>query len=110
MQQIMPIIKINGFFEFIEPDVLDKRLKAGTARKLGDMPTAYEEVTPPPPPVKAPTPMAPPPDLDSIVDEDPPPSADRQTYQTADLKPEPRRRRGRPRKQAPLPPAAADAE
>jgi len=105
----MPIIKDvgNPMFEFIHPDELNRRLKAGTARPIPGMPVAFEGLEPAPTP-KAPPP--PPPDLDSIVDEDPPPLADRQTYQTADLKPEPRRRRGRPRKQAPLPPAAADAE
>jgi hypothetical protein len=103
-QQQMPTIKrktANGFrFSFIQPAELDKMLAAGTARKLGNMP-AYEEVEISPSPVE----VLDPEDLDNELDEDTAP-AQRQTYQTADLKAEPKRRRGRPRKL----PAVGDAE
>jgi hypothetical protein len=85
-EQKMPTIRRNGRFVFIQPADLNKMLAAGTARKLGSMP-AYEEIA------KAQAPEG----LDSVPDEDPlpEPEPEPKTYQTADMRAEPQRRRYR---------------
>jgi hypothetical protein len=72
-------------FEYITKEELDSMLAAGTARKLGGMPS-YEELDTPAPVQKA----KPPENLDAVWDEEDAPS---QVYETRELKAaEPRRR------------------